>query len=84
MKRFWYEPSEARELFTVASAASFTSDGSEGIRRHLPRFETFHVNGLLDLADLWQIVNLPGFKDLRDPPWTPGPAYPLTGCLSCT
>jgi len=38
-----------------------------GVQAH----ETFHVDGLLDLADLWQIVNLPGFKDLRDPPWTP-------------
>ena len=38
-----------------------------GVQAH----EVFHVDGLLDLADLWQIVNLPGFKELRDPPWTP-------------
>ena len=38
-----------------------------GVQAH----ETFHVDGLLDLADLWQIVNLPGFRDLRDAPWTP-------------
>ena len=38
-----------------------------GVEAH----EVFHVDGLLDLADLWQIVNLPGFKELREPPWTP-------------
>ena len=38
-----------------------------GVKAH----EVFHVEGLLDLGDLWQIVNLPGFKELRDPPWTP-------------
>jgi polyphosphate kinase len=38
-----------------------------GVQAH----EVFHVDGLLDLADLWQIVNLPGFRELRDPPWTP-------------
>jgi polyphosphate kinase len=38
-----------------------------GVEAH----EVFHVDGLLDLADLWQIVNLPGFKELRDKPWTP-------------
>jgi len=32
---------------TVASAASFVADGSEGIRTHLPEFETFHVNGTM-------------------------------------
>jgi polyphosphate kinase len=38
-----------------------------GVKAH----EIFHVEGLLDLGDLWQVVDLPGFKDLRDPPWTP-------------
>jgi polyphosphate kinase len=33
--------------------------------------EVYDVNGLLDLNDLWQIVNLPGFNDLRFEPWTP-------------
>jgi polyphosphate kinase len=33
--------------------------------------EVYEVSGLLDLNDLWQIVRLPGFGDLRDPPWTP-------------
>jgi polyphosphate kinase len=32
--------------------------------------QVYVVDGLLDLTDLWQIVGLPGFSDLRDPPWT--------------
>ena len=32
---------------TVKSAASFTSEGSEGIGVHLPTFKTFHVNGTM-------------------------------------
>lgn len=41
----------ARKAFTfhktVASAESFVADGSEGIRTHLPEFQTFHVNGTM-------------------------------------
>ena len=33
--------------------------------------DVYEVDGLLDPADLWQIVKLPGFRELRDPPWTP-------------
>ena len=33
--------------------------------------DVFDVDGLLDLKDLWHIVKLPGFADLRDAPWTP-------------
>jgi predicted helicase len=35
---------------TVASAASFVADGSEGVRTHLPEFGTFHVNGTMPTA----------------------------------
>ena len=35
---------------TVESAASFVSDGSEGVRTHLPEFGTFHVNGTMPTA----------------------------------
>ena len=35
---------------TVKSAASFVTDGSEGVRTHLPKFETFHVNGAMPTA----------------------------------
>jgi polyphosphate kinase len=33
--------------------------------------QVYTVEGLLDFTDLWQIVKLPGFGELRDPPWTP-------------
>jgi polyphosphate kinase len=33
--------------------------------------QVYVVEGLLDLTDMWQIVGLPGFSELRDPPWTP-------------
>jgi polyphosphate kinase len=33
--------------------------------------QVYVIDGLLDLTDLWQIVKLPGYSDLRDPPWTP-------------
>jgi polyphosphate kinase len=29
------------------------------------------IDGPLDLNDLWEIVKMPGFSELRDPPWTP-------------
>ena len=31
--------------------------------------QVYEVNDLLDLTDLWQIVGLKGFDDLRDPSW---------------
>jgi polyphosphate kinase len=33
--------------------------------------EVYQVNGPLDLTDLWQLVNLPRFAELRYPSWTP-------------
>jgi len=33
--------------------------------------QVYEVTGLLDLEDLWQLYGLPGFIELRDPPWTP-------------
>ena len=33
--------------------------------------ELFEVDGLLDLKDLWDIVGVSGFSDLRYAPWTP-------------
>ena len=33
--------------------------------------EVYEVQGPLDLNDLWQIVELPGFGELREAPWTP-------------
>jgi polyphosphate kinase len=33
--------------------------------------QVYVLDGLLDLTDLWQLVKLPGFSELRDVPWTP-------------
>jgi polyphosphate kinase len=33
--------------------------------------ELFEVDGLLDLKDLFDVVKVPGFADLREPPWSP-------------
>jgi polyphosphate kinase len=33
--------------------------------------QVYDVEGLLDMTDLWQLVKLPGFAELRDTPWTP-------------
>jgi polyphosphate kinase len=33
--------------------------------------EIYPVDGLLDMGALWQIVRLPGFAELRDPPMSP-------------
>jgi polyphosphate kinase len=33
--------------------------------------QVYDVEGLLDLTDLWQLVGLPGYSELRDPPFTP-------------
>jgi polyphosphate kinase len=38
---------------------------------HLEKRQVYEVDALLDLTDLWEIVKLPGYKELRDPPWTP-------------
>jgi polyphosphate kinase len=32
--------------------------------------DTYSIDGLLDLTDLWQIVGVSGFGELRDPPWS--------------
>jgi superfamily II DNA or RNA helicase len=44
----------AKKIFTfhktIGSAASFVAKGSEGIRTHLPDFETFHVSGKMSTA----------------------------------
>ncbi|MEA2179356.1 MAG: polyphosphate kinase, partial [Solirubrobacteraceae bacterium] len=33
--------------------------------------QVYDVPGLIDLNDLWGIVKLPGYAELRDPPWSP-------------
>ena len=33
--------------------------------------QVYDVEGLMDLTDLWQVVKLHGFGELRDPAWSP-------------
>ena len=50
---------------------------SEALREPLLRAlelddsDVFEVDGLLDLKDLWDVVKVPGFDELRDHQWTP-------------
>ncbi|MGB0889842.1 MAG: polyphosphate kinase 1 [Solirubrobacterales bacterium] len=37
----------------------------------IDRRDLYEIDGMLDLNDLWQIVKLPGHKELRDTPWSP-------------
>lgn len=32
--------------------------------------DVYEIDGLLDLADLWEIVDLPGYNELREPRWS--------------
>src|SRR5919197_6042160 len=41
--------------------------------------QLYEVDGLLDLSDLWDVVAVPGFGELRDPPHTPGTQQRLLG-----
>src|SRR6266513_2401135 len=41
---------------SVASAAAFTSDGSEGIGNHLSGFNTYHVNGAMPTSERENIM----------------------------
>jgi polyphosphate kinase len=33
--------------------------------------QVYDIDGLIDLTDLWQLVKLPGFGELREPSWAP-------------
>src|SRR4051812_11731180 len=33
--------------------------------------QVYDIDGPIDLTDLMQLLSLPGYADLRDPPWTP-------------
>jgi polyphosphate kinase len=41
--------------------------------------QVYEVDGLLDVSDLWDVVGLPGFSELRDPPHTPVTPQNLRG-----
>jgi polyphosphate kinase len=61
------------EVVRVEVSAGMSKPMREQITRALEAEpeDVFEVPGLLDLRDLWDIVKLPGFAELRDPPWTP-------------
>jgi polyphosphate kinase len=61
------------EVVRVEVGAGMTATMREQITRSLEveAEDVFEVGGLLDLDDLWDIVKVPGFAELRDPPWTP-------------
>jgi polyphosphate kinase len=41
--------------------------------------QLYECEGLLDMSDLWDVVGLPGFSELRDPPFTPATKPRLRG-----
>jgi polyphosphate kinase len=66
-----------RRRFGEVVRLEVNADMSEELREALthglrvePR-QVYTIEGPLDYTDLWQIVKLPGFGELRDPPWTP-------------
>jgi polyphosphate kinase len=59
------------EVVRVEVDASMSTDLRNALTEALevePR-QVYEVSGLLDIADLWQIVKLPGYPELRDPPF---------------
>jgi polyphosphate kinase len=66
-----------RRRFGEAVRLEVGVDTDEGVCEQLvtaldlePR-QVYEVDGLLDTSALWQIYELRGFSELRDPPWTP-------------
>ena len=61
------------EVVRVEVSAGMSEPMREQITRALEvaAADVFEVPSLLDLTDLWDIVKVPGFPELRDPPWTP-------------
>ncbi len=46
---------------------------------HLTAVDTYEVNGMMALSDLWSIVNLPGYDRLREQPFMPAIPKRLIG-----
>jgi polyphosphate kinase len=61
------------EAVRVEVAAAMSSGMREQITRALEvdDDDVFEIDGRIDLTDLWDIVKIPGYAELRDPPWTP-------------
>jgi polyphosphate kinase len=61
------------EAVRVEVGAGMSSGMREQITRALEvdADDVFEIDGMLDLTDLWDIVKVPGFPELREPPWQP-------------
>jgi polyphosphate kinase len=61
------------EVVRVEVGSGMSAEMREQLTRALDVEEedVFEVDGLLDLNDLWDIHAVPGYAELRDPPWTP-------------
>ena len=44
--------------------------------------DLYPISGMLDLTGLFQLYNLPGFPELRDPPFVPAPVSPFVQASS--
>jgi polyphosphate kinase len=61
------------EVVRVELDASMPAALREALTQALrvePR-QVYEIEGMLDPEDLWAVVKLPGFDELRDTPWTP-------------
>ncbi len=58
-----------RVEFGASMSSKLRAELSEAL--HVEQRETYEIDGLLDLQDLWQIVKLPGYAELRDAPFVP-------------
>ncbi len=61
------------EVVRVEVESSMSREMREQLERALEaeHEDVFAIDGLLDLNDLMEIGKIPGYKELRDPPWTP-------------
>ncbi len=61
------------EVVRLEVSASMDDDMREYLIEQLAIEEeqVVNVDGLLDLNDLWDIYGIEGFRELRDPPWSP-------------
>jgi polyphosphate kinase len=61
------------EVVRVEVESSMSREMREQLERALEadHDDVLRIDGMLDLNDLWEIVKIPGYAELRDPPWTP-------------